>query len=101
MSSGRIVRLVLNIDYLSESSKWVLFLAILFANGVFLVMWLLKLIKGIKSTLINKAPKCYYCCCLCFNRRKMIEEVRRDKKLKENEGIVKNIQDVCEGKSPA
>ena len=62
-------------------------------------MWLLKLIKGIKSTLINKAPKCYYCCCLCFNRRKMIEEVRRDKKLKENEGIVKNIQDVCEGKS--
>lgn len=98
MSLVKIVSVKLKVDILSESSKWILFLAILFANGVFLTMWLLKLIKGIKSTLINKAPKCFYCCCMCFNRRKMIEEVRRDKLTKENQEIIKNIHDVCEGK---
>jgi hypothetical protein len=57
--------------YLTETSKLVIFLVILFANILFIVMWFLRFISIVRYMLKEKYLKIYVCIFLCCRNDKL------------------------------
>ncbi len=56
---------------LSDSHKWVLFLAIILSNGVFISLWIYRLLGHLRDKLLTRFPGCYRFFCLCCSHPRL------------------------------
>lgn len=66
---------------------------------LFLLQWLWKLVSELRGTFRSKCKRCFIVCCLCGRKQVFIEEVRDAKEEKKNLTIIKQIEDIQQGKA--
>ena len=70
---------------LSETTRTVFFLIIMFSNAGFFGYWVYKMLQEVKNTLIKKFEKIYLLLCLCNDRVKLDRMKNKQKIDEENE----------------
>ena len=67
----------LNIVRLNTGSKFFFFLVILFSNIVFLLYWTFKMYEEIKNTMRTSLKQIYLYVCLCGNKKRLEDEIKK------------------------
>ena len=67
----------LNIVRLNTGSKLFFFFVILFSNIVFLLYWAFKMYEEIKNTMRTSLKQIYLYVCLCGNKKRLEEEIKK------------------------
>ncbi len=83
---------------LSSSTRWLLFVLIVFVNLLFLLLWLWRLFSDLKDTLRTRCRRFYLCCCLFCNRDLLAMEEHDSREEQKNVQKIKQIDDISSGK---
>ena len=62
---------------LDTGSKFLFFFVILFSNIIFFLYWTYKMYEEIKNTMRTNLRQVYLCICLCGNKKRLEEEVKK------------------------
>jgi hypothetical protein len=73
--------------HLDDETKLFFFAIIVIANLIFFIYWAYKMYQEIKAKFRSKLPKIYLAVCLCFNKRKLDQEMIAHEVHLENETL--------------
>lgn len=95
---GKDCKTASNLVTLSQSKKWLLFLAIILSNGLFAGLWLFRLVLEVKIKLLKRFPRCYNFFCLCRNRRKLMREQQVAVTSEKNKKLIIRLEEIRYGR---
>ncbi len=81
-------RIINLLDVLSNSNKWILFVAITGSNGAFFYLFFILFIKNIRKKLRASHSRCFYLFCVCCSQTRLRREAQMEQILAKNEEMI-------------